>query len=448
MITMIGTGYVGLVTAVCFARMGKKVCCIDKDEEKIRALNRGEVPFYEPGLEKLLKEALDGHLISFMTGLDFALKLTEICFISVGTPMRKDGTADLSAVFEVATEIGKKMSRSLYVVNKSTVPVGTAEEVERLIREEQEKGGRKVPFEVISNPEFLKEGNAVKDFMSPDRVIIGSENPEAVEAMKMLYAPFMLNHSRILVMDPRSAEMSKYAANAMLAARISFINEMANICEETGADVNRVREGIGSDPRIGYDFIYPGCGYGGSCFPKDVRALIQTAEENGYEPSLLKSVDRINENQKRNFALKIIRRFGEDLRGKIFSLWGLSFKPETDDMREAPSLVLIRELVQRGAFLKVYDPEAMDEAKKYLSRFSDSVRYCPNKYAALKDSWALILVTEWREFRSLYIEALKRDMKHPIIFDGRNQYERYNLPEKGFEYYPVGQGFKRAKDGT
>lgn len=438
-IAMVGTGYVGLVTGTCFAEMGNRVWCVDVDEDKIRALNAGIIPIYEPGLSDMV--ALNrklGHL-SFTTHLKEALKEATICFIAVGTPMGEDGSADLQYVTAVAAEIGKNMERPLYVVDKSTVPVGTAKLVRETIQNELNKRGSKLTFEVIANPEFLKEGAAVADCMRPDRVIIGADSENAVEVMRELYAPYVKSSGeRFVVMDIASAEMTKYTANAMLATKISFMNEIAGICERVGADVNKVRIGIGSDSRIGYSFIYPGCGYGGSCFPKDVQALIRTSKLHGYEPEMLEAVEAVNRRQKRVLVEKIVRKFGEDLTGKRFAVWGLAFKPDTDDMREAPAVTIIKELTQRGAEIVAYDPKAVETAKAVYLKDVPKVSYVESKYAAVKDADALVLVTEWKEFRQPDFEEIIKLLKQPLIFDGRNQYDKRRMKKLGIEYCQIG----------
>ncbi|NVK51736.1 MAG: UDP-glucose/GDP-mannose dehydrogenase family protein [Flavobacteriaceae bacterium] len=438
-IAVIGTGYVGLVSGTCFSEMGNKVTCVDIDQEKINKLHEGIIPIYEPGLEKMVLKNVEKKNLFFTTKLEEAIQEAEIVFIAVGTPMGEDGSADLQYVLAVAKEIGQKMNRRLIVVDKSTVPVGTADKVKATIQEELNKRKETIEFDVVSNPEFLKEGDAINDFMKPDRVVIGAESDYAFEKMRQLYTPFTMLHERFIAMDVRSAEMTKYAANAMLATKISFMNEMANICERVGADVNNVRAGIGSDSRIGYSFIYPGAGYGGSCFPKDVKALKKIAEENGYEAQLIKSVEDVNDRQKFVIAQKIIKRFGEDLSGKTFGLWGLAFKPGTDDMREAPAIYVIKELVNRGAKVQAYDPKAMEEAQHFYLKGVENVAYKNAKYEVLNDADALILLTEWKEFRSPDFSEVEKQLKTPVIFDGRNQYTTYGLEEKGFEYYQIGK---------
>jgi len=439
-LSVIGTGYVGLVAGACFSVMGNDVICVDVDKEKIEKLKKGIIPIYEPGLDKIVKESYERGNLHFTTDIKDALEKSNICFIAVGTPMGEDGSADLRYVLEVAKSIGKYMNKHMYVVDKSTVPVGTADKVRATIQKELDKRGVDLTFDVISNPEFLKEGAAVEDFMRPDRVVIGADNQKAIEVMKELYAPFTRSHERFISMDIRSAEMTKYAANAMLATKISFMNDIANICERVGADVNKVRVGIGSDRRIGYSFIYPGCGYGGSCFPKDVQALIKTSKEYGYEPKVLEAVEEVNYRQKHVIAQKVVKRFGEDLSGKTFAIWGYAFKPETDDMREASSITIIKDLVSRGAKIKAYDPKAVHQAKNFYLKDVPNIEYVKRKYDALDDADAMILVTEWKEFRSPDFEEMKLRLKNPIIFDGRNQYKREKLKELGFEYYQIGVG--------
>ena len=438
-IAVIGTGYVGLVSGTCFSEMGNRVTCVDIDQAKIDKLHKGIIPIYEPGLEKMVLKNVEKKNLFFTTKLEDAINDAEVVFIAVGTPMGEDGSADLQYVLAVAKEIGQKMNRRLIVVDKSTVPVGTADKVKTAIQEELDKRGSDLEFHVVSNPEFLKEGDAINDFMKPDRVVIGAESNYAFDKMRQLYTPFTMSHERFIGMDIRSAEMTKYAANAMLATKISFMNEMANICERVGADVNNVRIGIGSDSRIGYSFIYPGAGYGGSCFPKDVKALKKIAEEAGYEAQLIKSVEDVNNRQKYVISNKIIEKFGEDLTGKTFGLWGLAFKPGTDDMREAPAIYVVNELVKRGAKIKAYDPKAIEEAKHFYLKDVENIEYKESKYEVLQDADALILLTEWKEFRSPDFEEIKQQLNAPIIFDGRNQYIAYNLENKGIEYYRIGK---------
>lgn len=439
-ITVIGTGYVGLVTGTCFAEMGNKVTCIDIDDKKIKNLKKGIIPIYEPGLEDLVTRNLKNETLFFDTKLDNHLESCDFAFIAVGTPMGEDGSADLQYVLEVAKQIGNNIVNPIIVVDKSTVPVGTADKVKETIREQLLSRNKKVAFEVVSNPEFLKEGDAINDFMKPDRVVIGVENEETSEKMRRLYAPFFRSSmDRLIVMDVRSAEMTKYVANAMLATKISFMNEVANICEFVGADVNQVRIGIGSDSRIGYSFIYPGSGYGGSCFPKDVKALKRTAEKEGYSPQLLTAVEDVNDRQKFVIARKVISIFGDDLSDRTFAIWGLAFKPGTDDMREAPSIYIIKELIAMGAKIQAYDPKAMHEAKSFYLKDQKNVQYMNSKYEALQGADALLLLTEWKEFRAPDFNVIKDLLKEPMIFDGRNQYDDNRMIELGFKYYRIGK---------
>lgn len=437
-IAVIGTGYVGLVTGACFSEMGNKIWCVDVDEKKIENLNQGIIPIFEPGLADMVaRNQKQGHL-RFTTDLEEALAQCEICFIAVGTPMGEDGSADLQYVTAVAKDIGRYMARHMYVVDKSTVPVGTAEAVREAIQGELDRRGSDLTFDVISNPEFLKEGSAVSDCLKPDRIVIGADNEDAADLMKELYKPYVMNTENFIVMDVASAEMTKYAANCMLATKISFMNEISNICERVGADVNKVRMGIGSDKRIGYSFIYPGCGYGGSCFPKDVKALIRTAGQYGYHTRLLQAVEDVNHAQKRVLVEKITGRFGEDLSGKCFAIWGLAFKPDTDDMREAAALTIISGLTAAGAAVQVYDPKAMPDAKAFYLKGNDRVTYCDTKYEALKGADALVLITEWKEFRSPDFYEIKAQLREPVIFDGRNQYSPKRIARYGLEYYQIG----------
>ena len=438
-ITVIGSGYVGLVSGACFAEMGNSVTCLDIDPVKIEKLKQGHIPIFEPGLEQMVLKNVKNKNLLFTTNLGEAISDAEIVFIAVGTPMGDDGSADLQYVLAVAKSIGETMVKELVVVDKSTVPVGTADQVKATIQKELELRNSDLEFDVVSNPEFLKEGAAINDFMKPDRVVIGADSEAAFKKMREIYSPFFRSHDRFITMDIRSAEMTKYAANAMLATKISFMNEIANICEKVGADANQVRIGIGSDQRIGYSFIYPGAGYGGACFPKDLKALTNIAKENGYTAQLISAVEKVNDAQKLVIAQKIIARFGEDLTGFTFGIWGLAFKPGTDDMREAPSIHTIKELVKRGAIIKAYDPKAVNQAKEYFLKGIEKITYVASKYEVLKDSVALILLTEWKEFRSPDFEVLKNQMKNPIIFDGRNQYIAYDLDNKGFEYYRIGK---------
>ncbi len=438
-LTVIGTGYVGLVTGTCFSEMGNCVTCIDIDSNKIENLKKGIIPIFEPGLDRMVAKNIKHKSLYFSTKLKDGLEKAQIVFIAVGTPMGDDGSADLQYVLSVAKQLGQEMQRPLIVVDKSTVPVGTGDKVQAVIQKELDKRKVDLDFHVVSNPEFLKEGAAIQDFMKPDRIVIGAESQEAFDKMKDLYAPFTHNHDRIISMDIRSAEMTKYVANAMLATKISFMNEVANICELVDADVNQVRIGIGSDSRIGYSFIYPGSGYGGSCFPKDVKALKKIAEEHGYQANLISSVETVNDRQKLVIANKVIKRFGEDLTGKTFALWGLAFKPGTDDMREAPAIYIVKELVRRGAKIRAYDPKAMEEAQSFYLKGVKEISYFNSKYETLQNADAMLLLTEWKEFRSPDFEELKTQMNNPIIFDGRNQYSNLHLDKKGFEYYQIGK---------
>lgn len=438
-ITVIGTGYVGLVSGTCFSEMGNKVTCVDIDPIKIKKLNHGIIPIFEPGLETMVQKNTENKNLFFTTDLNEALQNCEVAFIAVGTPMGNDGSADLQYVLDVAKSIGEAMQKRLIVVDKSTVPVGTADMVRSTIQNELDKRNSDLKFDIVSNPEFLKEGAAISDFLKPDRVVIGSESDYATEKMKQLYQPFFMSRDRFISMDIRSAEMTKYAANAMLATKISFMNEIANICERVGADANQVRIGIGSDQRIGYSFIYPGAGYGGSCFPKDVKALFKIAKESGYNAQLISAVEKVNDAQKLVIAQKIISRFGENLKGFTFGIWGLAFKPGTDDMREAPSIYVINELVKRGAKINAYDPKAINEAKQHYLKGIKNIEYFDFKYEVLNNSDALVLLTEWKEFRSPDFDEIKTKLKNPIIFDGRNQYNLFSLNEIGFEYYQIGK---------
>lgn len=437
-IVVIGSGYVGLVSGACFAEMGNKVICVDVNLDKIKKFQLGEIPIYEPGLERMVAKNKEIKNLFFTSDLDFALQDAEVVFIAVGTPMSQDGSVDLKYVFDVAKEIGQKMINKLVIVDKSTVPVGTAEKVGVIIQHELDIRNANLEFEMVSNPEFLKEGDAINDFMRPDRVVIGSDSKYALKIMKELYSPFFRTHDRFITMDIRSAEMTKYAANAMLATKISFMNEIANICEKVGANVNDVRLGIGSDSRIGYSFIYPGAGYGGSCFPKDVKALSKMAKEFNYSAKLIDAVENVNNHQKHIISKKVIKRFGHNLERITFCIWGLSFKPGTGDMREAPSIYTIRELTKRGAKIHAYDPKAIDEAKNHYFKDIDNISYFDSKYDALNNSDALILLTEWKEFRSPDFNEIKKRLNNAVIFDGRNQYNAFNLEEKEIEYHQIG----------
>lgn len=440
-LAIMGTGYVGLVTGTCFAEMGNRVICIDIDNQKIENLNRGIVPIYEPGLKRMIEKNLNKTLF-FTTSFRNTINNSDIVFIAVGTPQGKDGSADLQYVLKVAKDIGKNMNHSLLIVDKSTVPVGTADKVKETIQKELNLRKVDIEFDVVSNPEFLKEGDAANDFMKPDRVIVGADSKKSMEIMKELYRPFTMNHERFIEMDIRSAELTKYAANAMLATKISFINELANIAEKVGADINKIRIGIGSDKRIGYDFIYPGIGWGGSCFPKDVKALEKIAINAGIEPKIISAVNDVNSSQKLRLVHKITERFANEdskkpLDGLLFAIWGLSFKPETDDMREAPSTVTVKKLIQLGAGINVYDPQAMDNARNHYLK-NIKVQYSQNKYDCLNGADAMLLITEWKEFRSPDFYEIKQRLKNPIIFDGRNQYDKDRLKNLGFEYYQIG----------
>lgn len=435
-IAIVGTGYVGLVTGTCFSEMGVNVTCVDVVTSKIENLNKGIIPIYEPGLEDMIHRNYDAGRLKFTTSLVSCLDDVEVIFSAVGTPPDEDGSADLRYVLEVARAIGQNMKKYVLVVTKSTVPVGTAQKVKAAIQEELDKRHVKIEFDVASNPEFLKEGDAIDDFMKPDRVVVGIESDRAKSIMERLYKPFMMNNYRLIFTDIPSAEMIKYAANSMLATRISFMNDIANLCELVGADVNMVRKGIGSDSRIGSKFLYPGCGYGGSCFPKDVKALIKTAEKNGYNMRVLEAVEKVNELQKNILFDKVSTFFNGELVGKRVALWGLAFKPETDDMREAPALVLIDKLTSAGIIVKVYDPVAMDECKR---RVGDLVEYATDMYDAVLDVDALLLITEWKEFRVPSWGVLKKTMKYPLVIDGRNIYDKKELSELGFHYSCIGK---------
>lgn len=439
-IAVVGTGYVGLVSGTCFADMGNEVICVDKNIEKIEKLKRGIVPIYEPGLEELVEQNMESGRLKFTSDIAEALDRSDFCFIAVGTPMGEDGSADLRYVLEVAESIGAVMDHHLYVIDKSTVPVGTAALVRETIQKKLDERGSDLTFDVISNPEFLKEGTAVNDCMMPDRIVIGVDNHRAAKKMRELYLSFVRKPESILIMDIASAEMTKYTANSMLATKISFINEIANICELVGADVNQVRLGIGSDSRIGHSFIYPGCGYGGSCFPKDVQALIRTSSESGYEPQILRAVEEVNFAQKRVIPKKIVEKYGDNLTGRTFGVWGLAFKPDTDDMRQGSSIVIIEELTKRGARVHAYDPKAVMEAKTCYLKGNPNIKYFDGKYDALEGCDAMILVTEWKEFRSPNFDLMKEMLKSPVIFDGRNQYDREEMEENGFELYQIGVG--------
>lgn len=448
-IVVIGTGYVGLVTGVCFAEMGNTVTCVDVDAAKIEGLKQGRLPIYEPGLDALVEANFQAGRLHFTTSLPETTEENSIFFIAVGTPPGEDGSADLQYVLAVARELGRHMHQGYnVVVDKSTVPIGTAEKVTAAIRQELDARGSTIDFDVVSNPEFLKEGAAIDDFMHPDRVVVGSDSDRATQVMRELYAPFTRNHERTIVMGVRDAEMTKYAANAMLATKISFMNEIANLCDTLGVDVEHVRRGIGSDTRIGFHFIYPGCGYGGSCFPKDVKALVHMAEQADFDPMVLKAVEQRNNQQKHRLFQKIVQRFGNDLTGLHFALWGLAFKPGTDDMREAPSKVLLHQLIAAGARVTAYDPVAMDAARAELPKeWFDNGRlaFAESQYDALEGVDALALVTEWKPFRNPDFKVMKNKMKQPVIFDGRNQYDLQTLSADGFEYMGIGRGLSNKQ---
>ena len=435
-IAIVGTGYVGLVSGTCFAQMGNQVTCVDVDTEKIERLRQGIIPIYERELEHLVHNNLKAGRLHFTTSLTDCLNNVELVFSAVGTPPDEDGSADLSYVLQVAREVGRNMTHYLVVVTKSTVPVGTADKVREAILEEQKLRGVTIPFDVASNPEFLKEGTAVKDFMSPDRVVVGVDSERSKELMTRLYHPFLLNNFRVIFTDIRSAEMIKYAANSMLATRISFMNDIANLCERVGADVNMVRKGIGADSRIGAKFLYPGCGYGGSCFPKDVKALIHTAEENGYDMRVLRAVEAVNQDQKTVVYKKLSHYFSHQLSGRTIAIWGLSFKAETDDMREATSLVVIRKLLEAGCSVRVFDPQAMNECRR---RMGDVVYYAENIYDATSGADAILVLTEWMQFRMPDWARLKSVMKQPVVVDGRNLYLPEEMKQQGFDYLSIGR---------
>ena len=438
---LVGTGYVGLVTGACFAEMGNHVVCVDVDTEKLARLHRGEIPIYEPGLEQIVQRNFKRGSLEFTDDLAMALDGAQVAMIAVGTPPGEDGSADLRYVLEVARGIGQHMMDYLVIADKSTVPVGTAEKVTAEVNRALENRGVAVPFDVVSNPEFLKEGAAVEDFMRPDRVVVGTDSDRAREVLNELYEPFSRTRDKLMFMGVRDAEMTKYAANAMLATKISFMNEMANLCERLDADVENVRKGIGSDPRIGFSFIFPGCGYGGSCFPKDVKAILGMAKDVGFSPILMQAVEDRNQLQKHRLVERIIESFGEDLSGLVFGMWGLAFKPGTDDVREASSAVMIRELVSRGATVKAYDPVAMETITHEIDAnwIGHQVLLCDHQYDAVKDANALILATEWNLFRQPDFKAMERVMKHKAIFDGRNQYDPKRLREQGWEYVGIGR---------
>lgn len=430
-ITVIGTGYVGLVAGACLADMGNNVICVDNNEDKLKKLENGIIPIYEPGLEELVKSNVSENRLRFTSNIDNAVKESEVCFIAVGTPQGEDGSADLHYVLGVAKEIAKAMNGYKVIVDKSTVPVGTAKQVTELIKQYT-----KYDFDVVSNPEFLKQGNAVDDFLSPDRVVIGSNSEKATAIMQEIYAPFFRTGNRVIVMDVESAEMTKYASNSFLATKISFMNEIAQLCEKVGANAEMVRVGMSTDSRIGNKFLFPGLGYGGSCFPKDVKALIKTGADNGIDMNIIKSADETNKQQRQLFINKIIAKFGEDLTGKTFAVWGLAFKPKTDDMREAPAITIINDLLNRGAKVQAYDPKAMNSAKYH---FQERITYAKSSYEALNNADALLLLTEWNEFRRPDMDRIKELLKEPVIFDGRNQYNMERTVQRGFEYVCVGK---------
>ena len=434
-ITIVGSGYVGLVTGACFSEVGIDVVCVDINQEKIENLNKGIIPIYEPGLEEMILRNMKKGRLQFTTRIAEAMTDSEVLFIAVGTPPDEDGSADLKYVLAVAADCGKYMQDYMLVVTKSTVPVGTAEKVRNAVELELRKRNANIPFDVASNPEFLKEGAAIDDFLKPDRIVIGLETERAKELMNNLYKPFTMNGHPVIFMDITSAEMTKYAANSMLAAKISFMNDIANLCEIVGADINLVRRGIGSDSRIGNKFIYPGIGYGGSCFPKDVQALIRTAGEYGYELRVLKAVEAVNKDQKTVLFNKIMHYFNDDISGKTIALWGLSFKPQTDDMREAPSLVIVQQLLDAGAIVKAYDPVAMKEARHH---FGDSIQYCEDQYEALIDADGLAILTEWPEFKFPNFKIVKKLLNQPVVFDGRNIYDKAQMYQHGFDYHCIG----------
>ncbi len=443
-IAVVGTGYVGLVTGTCLAEIGHNVVCIDKDAGKVMRLKAGEVDIYEPGLESLvIKNSASGNL-QFIDDIAAGIEAAEAVFIAVGTPPNEDGSTDLSHVLGVASSIGEALQASTVVIVKSTVPVGTCHKVKAAVNNVLEQRDESFRIDVVSNPEFLKEGAAVNDFTRPDRIIIGSDNADAIDVMREMYAPYNRRKDRMIIMDVVSAELTKYAANAMLATKISFINEVANIAEYIGADIERVREGIGSDPRIGYDFIYAGCGYGGSCFPKDVRSIVSVARDVGYDSELLSSVDNVNERQKRRLFLHVQQHFGTNLDGKVLAIWGLSFKPETNDLREAPSRVLIEELWQHGVTVQVYDPVAMSDFKAIYGERDDLI-YADSKEDALQDADALVICTEWKQFKVPDYQAMKARLKQPVIIDGRNLYDTQRIEKEGFTYYGIGRGASLAK---
>ncbi len=433
-ICVIGTGYVGLVAGTCLAEMGNKVICVDNNQEKLNKLEQGIIPIYEPGLEELIKANVAENRLSFTSDLKYAVENSLVCFIAVGTPQGEDGSADLQYVYQVAESIGEAMNDYKVIVDKSTVPVGTAEKVTEIIKSKTAHN-----FDVVSNPEFLKQGAAVEDFLKPDRVVVGSNSQKATEIMQELYAPFLRTGNPVIIMDVKSAEMTKYASNAFLAVKISYANEIANICENVGANAEMVRIGMCSDKRIGSQFLFPGLGYGGSCFPKDVKALLKTAKDNNCDTQMLEAADNINKLQRKLFVEKILKHFGNDVNGKTFAIWGLAFKPKTDDMREAPAITIINALLEKGAKIQAYDPKAADSAKFY---FADRITYAKNSYDALENADALLLLTEWNEFRRPDFDRIKSSLNEPLIFDGRNQYDKKRMIERGFTYYSIGKSEK------
>ena len=437
-ISIVGAGYVGLVTGACFAETGVMVTCVDVDEKKIEGLKKGIIPIWESGLEDIVKRNIEKKRLTFTTSIKEGIKDSEVVFIAVGTPPEEDGSADLSHVLAVSKEIGKHMEHYMVVVTKSTVPVGTSYKVERIIQDELISRGESIPFDIASNPEFLKEGSAVADFLKPDRIVVGVESERTRQLFEKLYKPFLLNRHPIIFMDIASSELTKYAANAMLATRISFINDLANLSELVGADINMVRKGIGSDPRIGDKFIYPGAGYGGSCFPKDIKAIIRTGEENGYSLEVLKAVERVNCRQKLVVFQKLVRHYGGSVKGKTVAVWGVAFKPNTSDIREAPALAVIEKLLGSGVKVAVYDPAAMPEAKKYFGK-AKKLTFASNAYDTLNNADALLLMTEWSEFRILNFAELKKRMTSPVVIDGRNIYDTSEMEEQGVAYYSIGQ---------
>ncbi|MBT4837540.1 MAG: UDP-glucose/GDP-mannose dehydrogenase family protein [Methylococcales bacterium] len=438
-ITIFGSGYVGLVTGACFSDMGNEVLCIDIDANKIEQLNRGEIPIFEPGLDTIIHDNMKAGRIKFSTNIEEGVNHGLYQFIAVGTPPDEDGSADLQYVLAVASSIGEHMTDYKVIIDKSTVPVGTADKVKKTIQQKLNNRNANHEFDVVSNPEFLKEGDAINDFKKPDRIVIGTDNPRTTELMKMLYAPFNRNHSRLVSMDIRSAELTKYAANSMLATKISFMNEIANIAEKVGADIENVRRGIGSDNRIGYSFIYPGAGYGGSCFPKDVQALAKTAKQFDYDAKILNAVEAVNYQQKELLFKKVMHHFNDDVDGKTFAIWGLSFKPNTDDMREAPSRVLINSLMKNNANIRAFDPEAIEEAKRIFGD-NDKIFYCNDTESTLEKADALIIVTEWKAFWNPDFNLIKSKLKNSVIFDGRNIFDPENMEKQGFQYYGIGRG--------